>query len=922
MEELSQIDSRYAREGMIGKGGMKEILQVRNLATSRDLAMAVLPLGAGPDVIEDFLREARITALLQHPGIVPVTDIGIDAEGRPFFTMKKIDGLGLEQILAELKRREPEAMRRFPLAERIDLLLKIAEAIAYAHSRGVIHLDLKPENIRVGDFGQVLVCDWGLAQVLDEVCTDPDLLRHSVPSGRQPEKNTISGTPGAMAPEAWLGTKGRKDARTDIYALGALLCQLLCFETPVRSHDLEELRRRTLAGLITPPSSHSPEPVPSGLEAICLKALATRPEKRYTSVEAMIADLLAWGRGFAPSAEEAGPAQQLKLLLRRHRGIALTASAALILLGLCLVIFIRSLQSKEAEARRTLGLLQEAQSQRQAFAAASAREHRRAADESLSRLDLKSAVTESGVAWQIDSGETDNARSSALLLFVDGQVEPARLRHPAPLPACFAAFDRARQARWSTATAADFILSLPESHRAAACGHLLQQEMSLEARLAAVEELVRRQSPRCRLRWDAASSCLHLSRDIPGRLDFVALLPLNQLDFSGSELTALPVLPPLRWTCIDLSDSALSSLDSLNGLQVDRLELGGSALSSLNGIGSLKVRQLGLERCALRDFSLLLTNSALTQINLKIQDLPQPQLVELQRRFKISNPPPELTPRSSFLRLDRNHDLLVQAPEFPFAAALFPALDLDRDGALDWQEWRRLPAFDESSPTPLRWLKIAAENGQAAFEVSGDEVTCGQYFEMLKVRFAEGKITVADSQYPGGAPVVIDSSSGEAWLYLESRLPSYGGNNCPIRFDGKLFSLLPGSANLPLAYVIPRGADAFATWAGLRLPSQAQWQRLTALTQVPELTPSRHQLIYSEPELQLLFPLPVQLQSDPGHGLHGLIGSLREWLAPTGDDKRLSAGSCFLNNPEPAWAVPYPFPNSFAASYTGFRVVR
>ncbi|MCM8530373.1 MAG: serine/threonine protein kinase, partial [Lentisphaeraceae bacterium] len=164
-EELDLISERYVTLEKLAVGGMKEIYVCEDKSTGRSVAKALLKDKTNESAIEDFLREARVTASLQHPNIIPIHDIGKDDLGQPFFTMKLIEG----QNLAEYIEEEGDSKN---INERLDILIKICDAIAYSHANGVLHLDLKPENIQVSHYGEVLLCDWGLARIIGSKIKD------------------------------------------------------------------------------------------------------------------------------------------------------------------------------------------------------------------------------------------------------------------------------------------------------------------------------------------------------------------------------------------------------------------------------------------------------------------------------------------------------------------------------------------------------------------------------------------------------------------------------------------------------------------------------------------------------------------------------------------------------------------------------
>ncbi|MDD5599606.1 MAG: serine/threonine-protein kinase, partial [Victivallaceae bacterium] len=169
IEELTlKPAGKYKFIRSIGFGGMKAVVQVSDKDTTRKVAMAIIPdfEDRSKKDINRFIREARITARLEHPNIVPIHDIGIDPNGSPYFTMKYLRGQSLALVLKKLNNGNPDALEQYTLPRLLRTYVKVANAIAFAHSKRIIHLDLKPENIHIGDFGEVLVLDWGLAKFI------------------------------------------------------------------------------------------------------------------------------------------------------------------------------------------------------------------------------------------------------------------------------------------------------------------------------------------------------------------------------------------------------------------------------------------------------------------------------------------------------------------------------------------------------------------------------------------------------------------------------------------------------------------------------------------------------------------------------------------------------------------------------------
>ena len=334
-DDILTIEERYEESSLIDQGGMKKILKTQDSLTNRPVAKAILLDFEDPSKTENFLREARITASLEHPNIMPIYDIGVDEKEGPYFIMKLIGGRNLASILKSLSSNEEGT--EYTLRELMIIFFKVCDAVAYAHSKGIIHLDLKPENIQVGDFGEVLLCDWGLAKVLDQpedlsearVDLDPCIYNDVTLDG------CIKGTPGYMAPEQVNPDVGPKNQKTDIYALGGILYSLLCYKAPFESDTLEGVLKDTLVGDLPLPSERAGKDrnVPQSLEAVAMKALEIDPKWRYDSVSELRQEINKWMGGFATDAENAGFLTSLTLLLKRHKAVSALLAVILISAG-------------------------------------------------------------------------------------------------------------------------------------------------------------------------------------------------------------------------------------------------------------------------------------------------------------------------------------------------------------------------------------------------------------------------------------------------------------------------------------------------------------------------------------------------------------------------------------------------------------
>lgn len=333
----------YRKGNMVAMGGMGAIHEARQAAMGRKVAMKVMLRDENESGLRRFINEARITGMLEHPNIVPVHELGVDPEGRVFYTMKFVNGTTLAEVLAGLYLGTKEAVEKYPLAFLLTVFQKVCDAIAFAHSRGVHHRDLKPENVMIGDFGEVLVMDWGLSKETGFASEGEDLLPGvtiTADGERRTLDGSVLGTPAYMAPEQARGEIASVDERSDIYSLGVILHEILYLQAPVAGENMNEVVQKVATGMLDAmperPRPHLPGgKVPASLDAVRRKALAFDPARRYQRVQDLQADLAAYQSGFATSAEGAGLGKHLLLFIKRNKGVSAAVAGGLAaLLGL------------------------------------------------------------------------------------------------------------------------------------------------------------------------------------------------------------------------------------------------------------------------------------------------------------------------------------------------------------------------------------------------------------------------------------------------------------------------------------------------------------------------------------------------------------------------------------------------------------
>ena len=355
--------SRYSILGELARGGMGAILAVWDEDIGRELAMKVAlgsphaasdaPPRLDAHTLARFLEEAQVTGQLDHPGIVPVHELGLDRDGRVFFTMRLVKGRNLGEIL-DLVRRGEEGWTQ---TRALGVLLKVCEAMSYAHSNGVVHRDLKPANVMIGRFGEVYVMDWGLARAR---------ARRGLPEGDEPPEGSepaqgllatgagiVLGTPAYMPPEQAAGRLAEVDERSDVYAMGAMLYELLSGRMPYC--DAEErpapraLLARVLAGAPARLQVLAPG-APAELVAIAEKAMSRAPARRYRDMGELGDDVRAFLEGRVVRAYETGAWAEARKWIERNRALSGTIAAGILALiaGLSASLILKAQSDRNA----------------------------------------------------------------------------------------------------------------------------------------------------------------------------------------------------------------------------------------------------------------------------------------------------------------------------------------------------------------------------------------------------------------------------------------------------------------------------------------------------------------------------------------------------------------------------------------------
>ncbi len=573
------LGEKYDVTGQVGAGGMKLVQRAHDRNADRDVALAMLRKDAPRSSQERrFLREARITAALEHPNIVPVHEIGLDAGKRPYFTMKLLGGENLHDILQHLNAGEAAYLKQYPPSRRLEIFQNVCHAMAFAHSRGVVHLDLKPANIQVGSFGEVLVLDWGLSKILaGSTVVLPELLREV------PVDGAVRGTPGYMAPEQERGDFTALDQRTDIFALGAVLKALVKGQWPQRK-------------------------APAALTAIVAKAMTLAPHDRYQTVESLARDVRAFLGGYAVSAQNVGLGALFWLLVKRHKAVFAVITGSLVTITVLLSVFVIKITQSERRAVDALVRLRDEESEKLRLGRLAIPQLLNRAEELTRTLRYDEALTELNLIVTLDSSLPQAwIRKGFLHLGRQEFAEAVQAFDRLPNYARRTKRDKALRA----GEIADKYRSLITPPEALPDAQLLQlvQDITSKTNALSVElqelalgqlfQTVNRAGPVDAAHLEFIRTVLSLLN--PPVTNFVCQYRTDEnglvLELHGKQVVQLLPLTGLPIATLDLSETAVTELRWLRNSSLQVLNLTDTPVKELTPLFNLPITELRLVNC-------------------------------------------------------------------------------------------------------------------------------------------------------------------------------------------------------------------------------------------------------------------------------------------------------------------------------------
>lgn len=621
--------SAYELGRILAKGGMGAILSARDNSIQRTVAIKVILTGAeaSDEHVHRLITEARITGQLEHPNIVPLHELGVTADGVVYYTMRLVEGVTLSDLLEKIRQQDAGAIAKYPLRTLLTVLQKVCDAVAFAHSRGVVHRDLKPDNIMLGEFGEVFVMDWGLAKRVRGAGREEDtttlrkagVLEGGVGDSFKTLSGQVKGTPRYMAPEQAEGRVEDIDERTDIYALGAILYAILTLHPPVTGETVNEVLSHVASGEISAPTSYNPRHthsawstsppaapqaiappdlahcpdrrIPSALSAVAMQALARDQGKRYQSVAAFQQDIAAYQGGFATAAEHASVWRLLLLLVRRHRTEAVLGVVSLgLMIGLAMH-FTRQVTRTLAELKETAPAF---------YVEAGALVDQFKFGKALAKVNYAISLQPNDARFHALKG---NILQSLLLLeparaaYAHAlELDPEALHVERNLQLCEKLLaENAGRSTLKPESLAELRINMNRQLRTAEALALATREgTSLQATFDSWRAVVHKLGLTNALKRESGGLTLTVHQPEFNDLSPFTNAPLSRVNLADTQVDDLRPLKGMPLNALDLSNTRVVDLSPLKGMPLTRLEAARTRVTNFNTLTGLKLVSLNL----------------------------------------------------------------------------------------------------------------------------------------------------------------------------------------------------------------------------------------------------------------------------------------------------------------------------------------
>ena len=649
LEGLRTEGRRYVQPRIHAQGGMKMIISSSDRLTRRQVAIAKMKENKlTKDSLKLFLHEARILARLDHPNIVPLYDIGLDTSGEPYFTMKLLSGESLEDILIRLSKGDEKYLKKYPLITLLEIFLKVSEAVASAHSRNVLHRDLKPANIQVSDYGEVLLCDWGLAKDINLPAQSTEEINLSEILSQQTMSGVIKGTPGYMAPEQLDIESGEITEKTDIYSLGCILYAILTHTKPIESDSLEMLKKKTIEGQVIPASQRSSKSIPKALEAVVTKAMSVNPRERYPDANSITREVRAYLDGFATKAQNAHFSTQLLLLIKRNKAACLFTLISFMTIAALVTFFMIQLKDRERDAIRALYEAEKQKEDRIRLSQMAAPEFLLKATNDLKAFNFESALKYSKLSTDLDETLTD-----AWILY--GRME---LGHMNFFDAALAFSKVKDQKRFNklyelcielekadSVKIDELIINLRkngESYIIPVLMSNVNKTSTLEEKILTIRSVydslhAHLKAPKPILN----AECTSLSFTVGNKwylkdLNLFYNFPLEEIDISKSLIYDFRALKSMPIKKLNLSKTLFYSTSSIKELQLEELDISNTRVSDLRYLSDMPLKVLNISNSKIKNLNVLAEFESLEKLLISENQFNKINIIDLLKQRNVS----------------------------------------------------------------------------------------------------------------------------------------------------------------------------------------------------------------------------------------------------------------------------------------------